>query len=66
MTSSADAYLKARQENRPALVGYLPVGYPSVPDSIDAMKALTTGTTGIGVDLVEIGMPYSDPMMDGT
>ena len=66
MTSSASAYLKAREENRPALVGYLPVGHPSVPDSIDAMKALTTGTTGIGVDLVEIGMPYSDPMMDGT
>ena len=66
MTSSASAYLKAREVNRPALVGYLPVGHPSVPDSIDAMKALTTGTTGIGVDLVEIGMPYSDPMMDGT
>jgi tryptophan synthase alpha chain len=30
------------------------------------MKALTTGTTGTGVDLVVIGMPYSDPMMDGT
>ncbi|MSS45521.1 tryptophan synthase subunit alpha [Cutibacterium sp. WCA-380-WT-3A] len=66
MSSSADAYLKAHQEDRPALVGYLPVGHPSVPDSIDALKALTTGTTGIGVDLVEIGMPYSDPMMDGT
>ena len=66
MTGSASAYLRARQENRPALVGYLPVGHPSVPYSIDAMKALTTGTTGTGVDLVVIGMPYSDPMMDGT
>ncbi|GAE79299.1 tryptophan synthase alpha chain [Cutibacterium acnes JCM 18920] len=66
MTGSASAYLRAREENRPALVGYLPVGHPSVPHSIDAMKALTTGTTGTGVDLVVIGMPYSDPMMDGT
>ena len=66
MTGSASVYLRAHQENRPALVGYFPVGHPSVPHSIDAMKALTTGTTGTGVDLVVIGMPYSDPMMDGT
>ncbi|MFT8395786.1 tryptophan synthase subunit alpha [Propionibacterium sp.] len=55
----------ARAENRPALVGYLPVGYPDVPGSIAAMVALTQGSQGAGVDAVEIGMPYSDPMMDG-
>lgn len=54
-----------RAENRAALVGYLPVGYPDVPGSIAAMVALTQGTGGGGVDAVEIGMPYSDPMMDG-
>ena len=64
--SSGEAYLKARAEGRGALVGYLPVGYPSVAGSIDAMKAITEGTNGVGVDLVEIGAPYSDPMMDGT
>lgn len=64
--SSATAYRRAREEGRPALVGYLPVGHPSVADSLAAMRALTAGTTGTGVDLVEIGMPYSDPMMDGT
>ncbi|GAE74578.1 tryptophan synthase beta chain [Cutibacterium acnes JCM 18918] len=42
MTGSASVYLRAHQENRPALVGYFPVGHPSVPHSIDAMKALTT------------------------
>lgn len=66
MSSSGEAYRAARDENRPALVGYLPVGHPSVDDSLEAMKALTDGTQGVGVDLVEIGLPYSDPMMDGT
>ena len=55
----------ARAEGRAALVGYLPVGYPSVEHSIEAMRAITEGTDGQGVDLVEIGMPYSDPVMDG-
>ncbi|CEG86877.1 Tryptophan synthase alpha chain (TrpA) [Propionibacterium freudenreichii] len=54
-----------REQGRPALVGYLPVGYPDVPGSIEAMQALTSGSQGQGVDAVEIGMPYSDPMMDG-
>lgn len=52
-------------ENRPALVGYLPVGYPSVDGSFEAMRALTEATQGRGVDIVEIGIPYSDPLMDG-
>ena len=55
----------ARAEGRAALVGYLPVGYPDVDHSIEAMRALTQGSDGRGVDLVEIGMPYSDPVMDG-
>ncbi len=50
---------------RPALVGYLPVGYPSVADSLDAVRAIVEGTEGRGVDIVEIGIPYSDPLMDG-
>ena len=52
-------------QGRPALVGYLPVGYPTVDGSLAAMRALTEGTTGRGVDIVEIGIPYSDPLMDG-
>lgn len=50
---------------RPALVGYLPVGYPNVADSLTALTAITEGTEGRGVDIVEIGIPYSDPLMDG-
>lgn len=65
MSSSGLAFTRARDEGRGALVGYLPVGFPDVPRSIDAMRALTEGSQGTGVDLVEIGAPYSDPMMDG-
>ena len=51
----------ARAENRAALVGYLPAGYPSVQGAADAMTAMVRG----GVDIVEVGLPYSDPLMDG-
>jgi tryptophan synthase alpha chain len=51
----------AKAENRAALVGYLPAGFPSVGGAIDACKAMIDG----GVDIVEVGLPYSDPQMDG-
>lgn len=50
-----------RAEGRAALVGYLPVGFPTVEDSVEAMRAMVAG----GVDVVEVGLPYSDPLMDG-
>lgn len=62
---SGQVYAAAAAEGRPALVGYLPVGFPSVPGSLAAFQALVRGRDGVGVDLVEIGMPYSDPVMDG-
>lgn len=46
---------------RSALVGYLPVGYPSVDGSIDAVRTMIDA----GADVVELGVPYSDPVMDG-
>lgn len=46
---------------RPALVGYLPVGFPDVAGSLDAVRTLVDS----GVDIVEIGLPYTDPLMDG-
>ncbi|TAM91558.1 MAG: tryptophan synthase subunit alpha [Jatrophihabitans sp.] len=61
MTALSDALAKARAEDRAALIGYLPVGYPSVEVSIEAMRALVAG----GCDVVEVGAPYSDPVMDG-
>jgi tryptophan synthase alpha chain len=47
--------------DRPALVGYLPAGFPTVPGGIVALEAMVDA----GVDVVEIGLPYSDPVMDG-
>lgn len=55
----------ATAAGRAALVAYLPVGYPTVPASLEAMRAVIEGVDGLGADVVEIGMPYSDPMMDG-
>lgn len=61
MTALGDCLAAARAENRAVLVGYLPVGYPDVPTSIAALRALVEG----GCDIVEVGVPYSDPVMDG-
>ncbi|MGY1706898.1 tryptophan synthase subunit alpha [Geodermatophilus sp. SYSU D00697] len=61
MSLLADAIGTARAEGRSALVAYLPVGYPTVDDSIAAMVAAVEG----GADVVEVGVPYSDPGMDG-
>jgi tryptophan synthase alpha chain len=54
-----------RAQGRGALAGFLHVGYPTVDISLQALKALTGEGESDGVDLVEVGMPYSDPMMDG-
>ncbi|SEE16061.1 tryptophan synthase subunit alpha [Ruania alba] len=51
----------ARAEGRAALVVYLPVGYPDVAGSIAAARAAVEA----GADIVELGLPYSDPGMDG-
>jgi tryptophan synthase alpha chain len=50
-----------RAEGRAALVGYLPAGFPDVDTSIAAMRAMVAG----GADVIEVGLPYSDPVMDG-
>jgi tryptophan synthase alpha chain len=44
-----------------ALIGYLPVGFPNLRESIDA----AVGIVENGVDVLELGLPYSDPVMDG-
>jgi len=55
------AYEKAEAEGRAALVGYLPAGFPSYEGAIEAAKTMVDA----GCDVIEIGLPYSDPMMDG-
>lgn len=56
-----DVLRRCRDEGRAALVGYLPVGYPTVEGSIEAMRVLVEA----GCDVIEVGIPYSDPLMDG-
>lgn len=61
MTSASTAFATARSEGRAALVGYLPAGFPDVEGSIAALTAMVDA----GCDVIEIGLPYSDPVMDG-
>jgi tryptophan synthase alpha chain len=58
---TAAALDAARARGGAALVGYLPVGFPDVATSVEAARAMV----GEGVDVVELGLPYSDPVMDG-
>ena len=61
MSHLADLFVRTRAENRAALIGYLPAVFPNQEMSIKVIKAMIEG----GVDAVEIGFPYSDPVMDG-
>lgn len=61
MSSLHDAFARAKSENRAALVAYLPAGYPTIDGAVECIEAMVEG----GVDIVEIGLPYSDPVMDG-
>jgi tryptophan synthase alpha chain len=60
-TRVGDVLADTRAQGRAALVAYLPVGFPTVEDSVAACRALVEG----GADIVEVGVPYSDPLMDG-
>lgn len=61
MTTLEAVFARTRAEGRAALVGYLPAGFPSRQGAVDALTAMVAG----GVDVVEVGLPYSDPLMDG-
>ena len=54
-------FQKTRSENRAALIAYIPAGFPSQAGCAKAIQALAIA----GVDAIEIGYPYSDPVMDG-
>lgn len=56
-----EVFVKVRKENRAALIAYIPAGFPSLEGCSKVIKAFVDG----GVDAIEIGFPYSDPIMDG-
>ena len=60
-SKSGAMFTKFKAENKPAFIGYLPYGFPNPDVSLDAFKTMVEH----GVDAVEIGLPYSDPVMDG-
>ena len=59
--SIAEVFGKAKAENRSVLVGCMPAGFPTVDDSIASMIAMHEA----GCDVIEVELPYSDPVMDG-
>ena len=62
MRKTTAEVLKSRKEsNRGSLIGYFPAGFPTLSDSVDAAIAMCRN----GVDILELGVPYSDPVMDG-
>ncbi|MEV4147210.1 tryptophan synthase subunit alpha [Amycolatopsis sp. NPDC049691] len=52
---------RAEQDGRAALIAYLPAGFPTVDGGIAALRA----TLDAGADIVEVGLPHSDPVLDG-
>ena len=61
MSSLHEAFARAAVEKRAALIGYLPAGFPTLHGGVAAITAMVSA----GVDIVEVGLPYSDPLMDG-
>jgi len=57
----AGAIRAANRDGRAALVVYLPAGYPDMATSRRCLEAAAAS----GADLLEVGFPYSDPLMDG-
>jgi len=57
----ADTLARAKQQNRAALITYMTAGFPTVNQGIAAIQAMLNS----GADIVEIGLPHSDPVIDG-
>ncbi|MCP3797678.1 tryptophan synthase subunit alpha [Allokutzneria sp. A3M-2-11 16] len=61
MSSLTQMFADCRAADRAALIGYLPAGFPTVEGSQQYLAAMLDA----GCDLVEVGLPFSDPVMDG-
>lgn len=59
--STAQVLSERKAARKGSLVGYFPAGYPTVQESVDAAIAMCKN----GIDVLELGVPYSDPVMDG-
>lgn len=59
--SRTESILRSNKSTGGSLIGYFPLGYPTLRDSVEAAVAMCDS----GVDVLEVGIPYSDPVMDG-
>ncbi len=55
------AFAQAKAEKRAAFIPYFPIGYPDYATSLDVIAAFAEA----GADIIEIGVPFSDPLADG-
>ncbi len=59
--SLPEVFRDASQQGRAALIGYLPAGFPDTERAVELINVMVEA----GVDIIEVGLPYSDPLMDG-
>lgn len=59
--SLAQCFARCRAEDRAALIPFLTCGYPDAPQSLELLR----GMAGAGADIIELGIPFSDPLADG-
>ncbi|KAB8076635.1 tryptophan synthase beta subunit-like PLP-dependent enzyme [Aspergillus leporis] len=61
MEAIKQTFAKAKQEKRAALVAYITAGYPTIEETVDILLGLENG----GADIIEMGVPFTDPIADG-
>lgn len=61
MEAIKSTFARCKKEGRPALVTYVTAGYPTEKDTVEVMLAMEAG----GADVIELGMPFTDPIADG-
>jgi tryptophan synthase alpha chain len=57
----ADAFAARRAEGRAALIPYVTAGHPKLDSTVEVMEAIADA----GADVIELGIPFSDPLADG-
>ncbi len=62
MTRIDDSFARLRQQGKKAFVSYIMAGDPDIATSLEVMKGLPKA----GVDIIELGLPFTDPMADGS
>jgi tryptophan synthase alpha chain len=61
MSKVTEIFKANREAGRETLIGYFPAGFPTFEESLEACVTMCES----GVDILELGVPYSDPVMDG-